>query len=191
MTNLSSLIAVAAIGFAASGCATHEVAKLEARTTLASAPHTRLQSAENSAQASMAWRDHWTAANLFERAVEARPSPENRFNLAAAYQRTGRFEEAAANYRLVTEIGEYTWGATVPYNDYRDAPLRRVNLADESARRLAAMGRPVSYAPLAHQGALSATDVGVQASAIVGTTGRIPDQQAIQRDAAAEAARGR
>lgn len=188
MNKLSNVICVAVLGLAASGCATHEVAKLEAHTTLAAAPDILPASAFSSAQASMAWGDRWTAANLFERSVEGRANALNRFNLAAAYQRTGRLEEAAANYRVVTEIGKYQWASSVRDNAHQKVNVRRFNLADESARRLVRLDRPVSYAALANPGALSATDVGVQASATVGgASGRIPDQRAIALDAAAEA----
>lgn len=188
MNKLSNVICVAVLGLAASGCATHEVAKLEAHTTLAAAPDILPASAFSSAQASMAWGDRWTAANLFERSVEGRANALNRFNLAAAYQRTGRLEEAAANYRVVTEIGKYQWASSVRDNAHQKVNVRRFNLADESARRLVRLDRPVSYAALANPGALSATDVGVQASATVGgASDRIPDQRAIALDAAAEA----
>ncbi|WP_421934692.1 hypothetical protein [Phenylobacterium sp.] len=191
MNYLSNIMCIAALGLSAGGCATHEVAKLEARTTLAAAPAILPAAAASEAQASMAWGDRWTAANLFERSVEGRATALSRFNLASAYQRTGRLDEAAANYRVVTEIGKYQWASTVRDNAHQKVNVRRFNLADESARRLARLGRPVSYAALANQGALSATDVGVQASATVGgVSGRIPDQRAIELDAAAEAATG-
>lgn len=191
MNYLPAMASIVVLGLAASGCATHETAKLEARTTLAAAPDILPGAAYSDGQAAMAWGDRWTAANLFERSVEVRPTAIGRFNLAAAYQRTGRLEEAAANYRVVTEIGKYQWASTVRDNAHPRTPVIRFNLADESARRLARLGRPVSYAALATEGAVSATDAGVQASATVGgVSGKISDQQAFERDAAVEQARG-
>lgn len=191
MTHVSKILALAVVSLAATGCATREVAKLEAHTTLAAAPNILPAAALSNGQASMAWGDRWTAANLFERSVEAKRTLLGHFNLAAAYERTGRFEEAAANYRVVAQHGQYRWGTSVRENDNQKVNVRRFNLADEAARRLARMDRPVVYGALANGGAFAATDVGVQASAIVGgDASKISDDQAIQRDAAAEAARG-
>lgn len=191
MNYISASVCIVALGLAASGCATREVAKLEARTTLTKAPDVLAATAYGQGQASMAWGDHWTATNLFERSVEAQPTVLGHFNLAAGYQRTGRLEEAAANYRVVMRHGQYRWAISVRDNAHQEVNVHRFNLADEAARRLARIERPVSYAALPNGGAFAATDAGVQASAVVGgVSGKISDDQAIQRDAAAEAAGG-
>ena len=191
MNYTSGILAVTLVAFAVGGCATHETAKLEARNVLAAAPEVLPTTAYSAGQASMAWGDRWTAANLFERSVEKRPEALNHFNLASAYERTGRLSEAAASYQVVAEIGKYQWAYASRDYANRDRAVRRFNLADEAALRLARLQRPVVYAELASAGAASATEAGVQASATVGGASdrSVSDQRAIELDAAAEARR--
>lgn len=191
MNYSSTILPLILVALAAGGCATtHETVKLEARTVLAAAPEVLPTTASSAGQASMAWGDRWTATNLFERAVEGRPDARNHFNLASAYERTGRLREAAASYQVVTEIGQYQWAYSPRDYEDRDRPVRRFNLADEAAVRLARLQRPIAYASFAGGGAISAAEAGVQASATVGAaSGGISDARAIELDAAAEARR--
>ena len=53
---------------------------------------------EASGLTAMSWGDDWTAVNLLEQAVVKRDAPLYRFNLATAYQRIGKVDEAANIY---------------------------------------------------------------------------------------------
>jgi hypothetical protein len=166
---LASLLAV--------GCATHQTARLEAGSVLAEAPNPNADNVATAvARTSMSYGDTWTAANLFEQAAEARPTVRNRFNLARAYQDTGRTAQAAALYRGVIRDGQYT---RLGWNTYR-------TFADAASDRLARID-PGYRMALAEPGAiLSASELGTPVSATVGVSpiGRISDAEAIRRDEA-------
>jgi hypothetical protein len=188
MRRILTTLTVAASSLLAVACATqnHSTAKLEARSTLAEAP--RLAATNTAAvvgKSSMAWRDRWTATNLFERAAANRDSVENRFNLAVGYQSTGRLQDAAAIYRTLTTDGQYSWAVTSRDVYNRDVSVRRFNVADESARRLAQINATTRYAAIPTTGAFSASELGAPVSAIVGggpVRGRVSDATAISLD---------
>ncbi len=143
----------------------------------------RLGSDTAHARASLAWGDRWTSANLFEKANAGHSTVISRFNLATAYQRTGRGDEAAALYRGLLADGEYTYVILDPRYDRRDpraqAGAERVNVADESARRLAMIQGPAALSPGA---TASAGQAGVDAAALEGRTAAISNEQALLMD---------
>lgn len=130
---------------------------------------------------------HAFAARLFERAADARPSVGKRFNLAAGYEATGRLPEAVAIYRTLIADGQYvTMKSGRPMNN-PDVPVRRYNVSEESARRLARImvENPLLFPAPAGDGALAATAFATPVAATVGgttTSGRISDAQALQMD---------
>lgn len=82
---------------------------------------------------------YWSAANLMEKATIQRGSVLQRFNLAATYAQTGRYDQAEALYRSVVEEGDYVRARS------DSSPVRAgdaqtgFGLASEAARRLAAL----------------------------------------------------
>jgi len=159
--------------------------------TLANAPQaTPVELVQQQALSSMTWGDKWQATNLLERAEIAHDTVFNRFNLAVGYQATGRQADAARIYRELMVDGRNASSVTVPDEHNRAAWDRRVNIAEESARRLAAMSPGVNLAG----GALSASSLGVPVSATSGGEGspgyryisasRVSDQRALELDVA-------
>ncbi len=131
---------------------------------------------------SLEYGDRYTATNLFERAVEARPSMRNRFNLAVAYERTFRRQEAAAIYRGLAQDGQYAYLNARSILAGPSAPVRRFNVADEAKARFDLIQN--SYAVRRNVStARSAEEAGTPVSAVVGTrTGRISDAEALRLD---------
>jgi hypothetical protein len=189
MKALQTLSCLALVGLMASGCVTHQTAKLDSASALRSAS-TASDSlkAGNAGVASFANGDNWTAANLFEQARTGYDSPLNRFNLAAAYASTGRSAQAATLYATVVADGQYTEANTNRLTDNQGGASSRINLADEAQRRLSIMKIQTAMSASAP----SASDFGVSASAHVGgpRTGRVSDARALQLDESAEFAIG-
>ena len=126
----------------------------------------------------------WTANNLLARAVQDEPTVINRFNLAVAYEKTGRFNDAAPIYRQLEIDGRYTWARTMVDDRDRAAWDRRYNIARESARRLAAITPAVgALAPGAEAAGAYATPVAATVDEADNPTG-IPNAQAEALDAA-------
>jgi tetratricopeptide (TPR) repeat protein len=175
---------VAAASLLATACATsdHQTARLEAARTLANAQSVDFTHHEAIGRTAVAYGDRWTAANLFERAVDKEATVTGWFNLAATYEQTGRAAQAIPLYQRVVQHGQFLWG--VNSRDYRDraARLERFNLADESAARLARLTQRPTFAA---SGVRSATELGTPAAATVGaaTATRISDAEALARDA--------
>ncbi|MCR5879528.1 hypothetical protein [Phenylobacterium sp. J367] len=190
MTKVASVLGIAAAGVLATACATttHDAARMEARTTLANAAElSGTDAADVVGKTSIAWGDRFTAANLFERATDDRASVGKRFNLAGAYLVTGREAQAAALYRELVRDGQFTYAYSNRPMDNRNVPVRRFNIADESARRLAQIeARNPAFAPAPASGVLSAESFGTPVSATVGGLpgGRISDERAMALDAA-------
>ena len=176
------LIAVLALGTLAAGCATKQTARLDATETLAAAPNVPQNASMITGLTSLEYGDRYTATNLFERAVDARPSMRNRFNLAVAYERTFRRQEAAAIYRGLAQDGKYAHLRARSILAGPSAPVRRFNVADEAQARLDLIQN--SYAARRIVSAVrSAEEAGTPASAAVGTrTGRISDAEAQRLD---------
>ncbi|MET0272736.1 MAG: hypothetical protein ABW360_07070 [Phenylobacterium sp.] len=164
---MASLLAV--------GCATHQTARMDAVSVLAEAPSpSRDNIAAVAARDVAFYGDKWTAANLYEQAVDSRSTVRNRYALARSYQSTGRRAEAAALYRGVIADGQYTRLS-------RDSMKTYAQLASV---RLAAID-PGYRMTLSEPGAiLSAGQLGTPVSATVGapSLGRISDQEALRRD---------
>ncbi|HTI65990.1 MAG TPA: hypothetical protein VL460_00435 [Caulobacteraceae bacterium] len=149
------------------------------------------------ARSASAWGLDWSAANLLEKAVAERPTPQARFNLAATYARTGRYEAAAALYRGLVVDGRFTQGALDPSYITPGLPSRGFNLAVESAERLALLesimgktgaGETSTASPTSPPAPFAAAEAGVNAAAVEGVA-RISDEQAIERDTQIVAAR--
>jgi hypothetical protein len=190
MATGASLITLAAAGLVLGACATqtHRTARLDEAHTLASAPAEQPMAIAESGTFAAAWGDKWTAANLFERSADKDNSVVARFDLASAYERTGRLSEAAALYRGLVRDGQFMWGVTnVDYRN-RGARLTRFNIADESARRLAILERRLEFATGPTAGALAASELGTPTAARVGGPApvlehRISNAEAMRLDA--------
>ena len=187
-----SLISLAGAGLLACACATqdHQFARNDETSFLNRSNQVHPMALQETGTEAAAYGDKWTAANLFERSVDKDNSVIARFNLASAYADTGRLSEAAALYATLVRDGQFMWGVSgVDYRN-RGARLVRFNIADESATRLAALQRRMTYAANTG-GAVSASDLGTPTAAIVGGPGpvlehRISDAEALQRDASGE-----
>lgn len=191
MGRIPTLLALGAVGLLASACATqdHQMARADEATFLNRAPETQPMALQETGTEAYAWGDKYTAANLFERSADKDGSVAARFNLAYAYQQTGRLPEAAALYASVVRDGQFMWVTQgVDYRD-RGARIYHYNIADEAARRLASLQQQMAYASNTGPGAVAATAFGRPTAAIVGpgeatTERRIPDSEAMRLDAA-------
>ena len=83
----------------------------------------------------------WSSANIQEKSVLANGSALERFNLAAAYARTNRFDQAEALYRTVVLDGQYTNARMDTAFTETGGEPTGFNLSDEATRRLAALSR--------------------------------------------------
>ncbi|HEY9217205.1 MAG TPA: hypothetical protein VIO94_04090 [Phenylobacterium sp.] len=176
---------MALVSVMASGCVTRDSAKLQ--PAIASAPGAAAgdtRRTESAGSVSSARGDNWTAANQFEEARAGYDSPLNRFNLAAAYESTGRSLEAAALYRTVLIDGRSTSIVVDRLNADTGAANAQVNLAEEAKRRLAVIE--------ARKGELAKPEfaVGASASPFVGgpASGPVTDAHARRLDEAARTA---
>lgn len=134
-------------------------------TAAVSAAAVQVEGKENLARSAYACGHFWSAANLQEKSLAENQNALERFNLAAAYARTGRYDQAEALYQSVVGDGEYLnvrmdTAATEP-----GARPEGFNLADEATRRLAGVQllrrlyeRPGAETPQ------SALDVGTNAA---------------------------
>lgn len=190
MARLVSVVSIALSGLLAAACATQnrEMARADAVSMLSGqATPASAHASEVVGLTAVTYGDRWTGANLLEQAVDAEPgSVSARFNLAAVYQKTGRLPEAATLYRSLLTDGQFTTAVTRRDPEHANLAPRRFNIADESARRLADIGRQLTYAQAANGRASAATEAGVPVAAIVGgaalTRGRISDEEALRRD---------
>ncbi len=183
--------AVALIGGAASAKQSCDGADTAAAVQ---GPTAAVESAGAKARTAAACGYDWSAANLMERQTLRRPSVQARFNLAATYTKTGRYEEAATLYRSVAQDGQYTYLVTDPDFANPDARSHRVNAASESWRRLTELNRIIRVRSASTASAASATGSAVDVSATVAAetpaavvdavqAGHISDAQALTRDA--------
>jgi hypothetical protein len=187
-----SIVGLAGVGLLASACATqnHQMARIDEATTLRNAPAIEPTAIAKVGAEAAAWGDHWTAANLFERSTDRSDSVRQRFDLAATYAATGRTEEAKRLYASLIRDGQYAWSIEDVNYHNRSAPVFRVNIAEESARRLALLNARTGaiYAANTGAGAAAAGEFGTPTAAVVGGTAvdehRISDAAAMSRDAA-------
>ena len=95
-------------------------------------------------------RGDWhESARLAEISYRAKPDLWNEFNLATAYQHTGRSAEAIPLYIDLTERGQFARSYPLySYDRSWPAPMLPF-LADEAAHRLDKMGAPIvpAYTP--------------------------------------------
>ncbi len=184
MRDSIKFVTIFALGALTTGCATKQTARLDAVETLAAAPGAPQNASMVAGVTSLQQGDRYTATNLMERAVDARPSLRNRFNLAVAYDHTFRRREAAELYRGLARDGQYAYLTASSLLAGPSAPVRRFNVADEAAARLALMeGSYAGRRTVAATTVRSAEEAGAPASAIVGArTGRISDEEAKRLD---------
>lgn len=190
MRRTLTFLSLAAAGLLASACATedHQMARSDEAIGLAKASVIHPMALQETGTEAYAWGDKYTAANLFERSADKDGSVAARFNLAYAYEQTGRLPEAAALYAALVRDGQFMWVSQgVDYRD-RGARIFHFNIADESARRLAMIQRRMAYAANTGAGAVAATELGAPTAAVVGagevtTEHRISDAEAMRLDA--------
>ena len=147
------------------------------------------QTASAVGKASWAWQDRWTATNLLEAAAAKTGSVTDQFNLATTYEQTGRVEEAKVLYRDLVSRGRYTRLTSVSDRAHRTDRDYTFNVAEESASRLKDLAKVDAILAAADGNALAAGDVAVVASTGAPASGRISNEQALQYDAIASAAR--
>ncbi len=141
MKNLSMLAGMAAFGILCSGCTSLTGSEGDDRrmlqTPVASQQHgNSAADAETQGETAGVYGDNQTAVKLFERSVAEHPTIGSQFNLATAYERTGRPKEAEALYRQIVESRNKERGTTE--SPVRvDGPETTFDYREEAARRLA------------------------------------------------------
>lgn len=171
MLNSKAILVTAAFGLAIGG-ASSALARSDPQTD------------SDKAQYELAQGNYWMATNLQKRVVAAAPTVENRFNLATAYQETGRLNTAKAYYRTLATEGE----GAVMEQGWRS---RSFDIGMESADRLLYIDW-LQNGATRHSGAVAATEAASNVSATVGgaTKGdaEVTDEQARALDRQARAA---
>lgn len=136
----------------------------------------------------------WSAANLIEKSLVENRTVLERFNLAAAYARTGRYDEAESLYQSVMDDGDFIDARMDTAAAQNEVPVRGFNLAEEAGRRRVALVRMRSLLVRADTPSnLSALDAGTDAADITrpgtstppeasDTMAQISDAQALARD---------
>lgn len=187
------ILAIVATGLLATACVSHESSLRESKSALGKGRQVTARGAAVMGMSSMIWGEKWTATNLFERAVAQENTPGNRFNLASGYQATGRVADAVPIYKDVAVTGFNSWAQTGWEEFDPTVKVRRVNLAEESTRRLGLIESAPGYVaqavpPIVYPDLLVASTNSPEA---MPTVGRISDAKAIEFDNAARAAKGR
>jgi hypothetical protein len=159
-------------------------------------PTAAAESAGAKGRTAAACGQNWSAANLLERETARHPSVQARFNLAAAYTRTDRLEEAAKLYGTVARDGQFTFMVTDPDFSNPNARGFRFNAADEARRRRVEIQRIITArSAFASTSPASASEAAVDVSATVGSEtssavmnviqdAHISDSQALAHDQA-------
>ncbi|CAN5335481.1 hypothetical protein BH09PSE1_BH09PSE1_08070 [soil metagenome] len=122
----------------------------------------------------------WSAANLLERSVKVRASPGARFNLAAAYVNTGRYDAAIDLYRSAAADGQFS-SLTLDRVDAGQRRWTRVNVADEANRRLETLSLIPTLATPAPVVSVNTPEGAATVMATIDAV-HIPDDQALYRD---------
>jgi hypothetical protein len=191
MLKLVSISALVLLIGAPAAMASEETS-LRATADALKAPPSEVRSEEDQARArsSIAWGDVFAATNLLEQANAGASTVVSRFNLATAYERTGRLGQAANLYRGLVRDGQFTTAILDPDYLTADRRSRWVNVADESAARLSVLDRLAQQRQAAGGQPFSAAEAGVNVAAVEGApAGRISDDLALRLDAAAAAGR--
>jgi hypothetical protein len=139
MRNMTLSIASLAAVLVASGCATHNTAKLSAAESLAdTSKYDADYSSEERGEDSYARGDKYTAANLLFQADQADHSIKNRYNLATAYAAIGKSGAAHDMYASLVIDGQYT---RLSQDSPQGAPDQTYsfNVGRESEKRLQAL----------------------------------------------------
>lgn len=160
MMNSKAILLTAAVGMLAMGSAHPALARTDARAEA------------DKAMFEMARGNNWIATNLQKRATAAEPTIENRFNLATAYQRTGRLNTAKTYYQALSREGEGVRMAQGWRADNFDVAL-------ESADRLLYIDW-IQHHAARGSGAVAAEAAASNVSATVGGAGEyeVTDEQA-------------
>lgn len=142
-------------------------------------PAERVEGKEVLARSAYSCGHFWSSANLMERAVAENGNALERFNLAATYARTGRYEAAAALYEMVASQGRFIDAQMdTAYVREGDTP-QGFNLADEARRRLIAL----SYLRRLTQSSPAEQDVASNDSALDFGTNVLDTSRPAQADA--------
>ncbi|WP_425996533.1 hypothetical protein [Caulobacter sp. DWR1-3-2b1] len=193
MKSLHLVGAVLATVLLTAACVTHETSLRETRSALGKGRQVTARGAAIMGMSSMTWDDKWAATNLFERAAAQDSSPNARFNLAAGYHATGRVADALPIYASV-QIDGLNASAQTSWEQFDDSvKVRRVNLSEESARRIAQIISTPGYVeravpPIDYPALAVETKTEVEG---MPTFGRVTDRKSLELDAAARAIKGR
>ena len=123
---------------AVSGCATTQpVTNANGSEAVVSQDHA---SHEGQGQLAMQNGQAWTATNLFKKAVRKHNTQLDRFNLASAYEATGRYKEAAHYYQTVIDDGHTQEVDSIPNNAIANNVSVPIEVVAESKRRLPLLG---------------------------------------------------
>jgi tetratricopeptide (TPR) repeat protein len=143
MKNAYILIGFAASGLLFSSCTSYSNSVGQNRRMLQT-PAASDQHGNDAADAAIqgetagAYGDNETAVKLFERSVAQHPTVSSQFNLATAYERTGRPKEAAALYRVIVQSRNKQRGTTES-SIRKNGPETTFDYREEAARRLAVL----------------------------------------------------
>ena len=137
----ATLIALSALSVA--GCSTQSGSESHDRALLAQpVANARIMNSPGAAEirgeTATAYGDDQTAVKLFERSVQQQPSIVNEFNLAAAYSRTRRPNEAIFFYRKVAGAPATQMGVTETTIRV-NGPEKVINFREEAAKRVAVL----------------------------------------------------
>lgn len=150
------IIVVAISAIYLSGCASNHVSsRLDSVETLSAANANANNVGKRmlvQGQGVSVWGDWQTSTLLFAKAVEANPTPLNKFNLATAYERTGRNGQALITYDAVVKEGAGARGRALAQVNGSDERLRSYDLAAESKLRVAALLEKIRVTPTAATG---------------------------------------
>lgn len=169
MKNSRAILITAAIGMLTIGGANAAMAQADP------------QDLSDKALYEMAQGDYWIATNLQKRLVAVAPTVQNRFNLATAYERTGRLDTAKTYYRTLAREGE----GTVMEQGWRS---RSFDVGLESADRLLYIDW-LQNGGTRGAGAVAAEAASSNVSATVGGAYEVTDEQARALDRQARRAR--
>ncbi|USQ94749.1 hypothetical protein [Caulobacter sp. RL271] len=171
MLNSKAILVTAAFGLAIGG-ASSALARSDAQTN------------SDKAQYELAQGNYWLATNLQKRVVAEAPTVVNRFNLATAYQQTGRLNTAKSYYQALATEGE---GVGMEQG-WRS---RNFDVGMTSADRLLYIDW-LQNGATRRGGAVAATEAASNVSATVGGAGNgdaeVTDEQARALDRQARAA---
>lgn len=170
------VLALVIAAFAQAGAALAEPCDRPTDITVAvTAAPTQVDGKEVLSRTAYSCGHFWSSANLQEKSLAENGNALERFNLASAYARTGRYAQAEALYQSVVRDGQFLNVRMDTAFTGSGAGPTGFNLSDEAARRLTALAyvRRLYEAPAVQTAAspvqlaptpLSALDAGVNAA---------------------------